>query len=262
MVNHGGIVDKQLQLLTELQKFDSHILSISKKINLLPLEISTQDNNLKKIEQIVEDFNKQISALEKKKKDKEMNIQDLSEKIERQKSKSTGIKTNKEFQSYNKEIEGLQKNIKIIEENVLDVMERIEQLSKNLELEKNKFAQEKSNIEKIKQSITEEMATLKTNLDLLKGERKNFVVNIDKDYYEQYISLCKDYYGVAVVEAKNEICQGCNIQIPPQLFIEIKKDDSIITCPQCRRILYFKEVQSNNQSIEINLKELKQEEYL
>jgi predicted nucleic acid-binding Zn-ribbon protein len=30
------------------------------------------------------------------------------------------------------------------------------------------------------------------------------------------------------------------MNIPPQLFVEIKKNEKIIQCPQCNRILYWK----------------------
>jgi predicted nucleic acid-binding Zn-ribbon protein len=44
-----------------------------------------------------------------------------------------------------------------------------------------------------------------------------------------------------VVEARDEICQGCNMNMPPQMFVELKKNAEIIQCLQCERILYWKE---------------------
>jgi uncharacterized protein len=43
------------------------------------------------------------------------------------------------------------------------------------------------------------------------------------------------------VEARNESCSGCFMSIPPQLFVNVKKNTEIITCPHCSRILYYKE---------------------
>jgi len=44
-----------------------------------------------------------------------------------------------------------------------------------------------------------------------------------------------------VVEARGESCSGCFMSIPPQIFVNVKKNTEIITCPNCHRILYFKE---------------------
>ena len=76
----------------------------------------------------------------------------------------------------------------------------------------------------------------------LKEARTKIVDAIDDDMYKQYVDLFESYGGIAVAEVKEEICQGCNMNIPPQLFVEIKKNEEIFQCPQCRRILYYKDV--------------------
>jgi predicted nucleic acid-binding Zn-ribbon protein len=54
------------------------------------------------------------------------------------------------------------------------------------------------------------------------------------------MGLIESSGGIAVTEVKEEVCQGCNMNIPPQLYVEIKSNEEIIQCPQCRRILYYK----------------------
>jgi len=50
--------------------------------------------------------------------------------------------------------------------------------------------------------------------------------------------------GLAVINVKNEICMGCFMNIPPQLYIEVQRENSLILCPQCSRILYHIDVES------------------
>jgi predicted nucleic acid-binding Zn-ribbon protein len=47
--------------------------------------------------------------------------------------------------------------------------------------------------------------------------------------------------GTAVVNVKNGVCLGCFMNIPPQLFIEVTKNNRLILCPSCNRIFYFTE---------------------
>jgi uncharacterized protein len=42
---------------------------------------------------------------------------------------------------------------------------------------------------------------------------------------------------VAVVEAKEGNCMGCNMHLPPQLYNTLFRADDVITCPHCQRIL-------------------------
>ncbi|MDH4232853.1 MAG: C4-type zinc ribbon domain-containing protein, partial [Nitrospirota bacterium] len=62
------------------------------------------------------------------------------------------------------------------------------------------------------------------------------------DVYSRYKALLLDSGdGVAVTTARDELCSGCDMHIPPQLYVEIRKNEDIIQCPQCRRILYSSE---------------------
>jgi predicted nucleic acid-binding Zn-ribbon protein len=47
--------------------------------------------------------------------------------------------------------------------------------------------------------------------------------------------------GRAVGPVKNGICQACNMNIPPQRFNELIKGNSLLFCPNCRRIIYWAE---------------------
>jgi predicted nucleic acid-binding Zn-ribbon protein len=46
--------------------------------------------------------------------------------------------------------------------------------------------------------------------------------------------------GFALAEARDWKCLACRMTIRPQVFNDIRKGDSIITCESCGRILYFK----------------------
>ena len=45
--------------------------------------------------------------------------------------------------------------------------------------------------------------------------------------------------GVAVVSVWKEVCDGCHMSIPPQLYNELQKSTRLLTCPNCNRIIYW-----------------------
>jgi predicted nucleic acid-binding Zn-ribbon protein len=45
--------------------------------------------------------------------------------------------------------------------------------------------------------------------------------------------------GLAVVSVKNGTCQGCNMNIPPQLYNTLQRGNSLELCPNCNRIIYW-----------------------
>ena len=43
--------------------------------------------------------------------------------------------------------------------------------------------------------------------------------------------------GLAIAKVRNEVCTGCNMNIPPQLYNEVLKLNRLIQCPNCKKIL-------------------------
>ncbi|MCL4536305.1 MAG: C4-type zinc ribbon domain-containing protein [Nitrospirae bacterium] len=232
-------MNEQLRLLIELQKLDSIILSTRLKMDAIPATISSHEGPLKSAEAAYENVKQQHASLEKKKKDKERDIEDIKEKIKKLKQRTSEIKTNKEYQAQTKEIEKAEKELKSSEDEMLSIMDSIEGSSKVLEIEKGRITEEKAKIEVMKKELEKEVLEWDEEFKKLKKNRKGLTDKIDSGIYNEYMTIMKASRGIAVVEAKDEACQGCNMHIPPQLFVEIKTGDEIINCPQCRRILYY-----------------------
>jgi predicted nucleic acid-binding Zn-ribbon protein len=119
-------------------------------------------------------------------------------------------------------------------------MEESETASKQIKAEEAKFRTEKDKVEAFKKKLEDEKSEVEKELLTITEKRAGIAETVDREIYQLYMSLMKTRNGLAVTEARGEICQGCNMNIPPQLFVEIKKNEEIISCPQCRRILYFK----------------------
>jgi hypothetical protein len=231
-----------LKLLVDLQQRDSLILEKRRFIDKVPLRIFEVDEPLKKAKLELENIKKKNEAASRKKRDKESELSETQEKIRKMKARISDLKTNKEYQAYQKEIEGSEKGISAIEDVILQLMEEIDAASKE---QKEKEAAVNAEIQKIdafKAELDAEVAKNERELALLKQERGGVVARIDPDVYKTYMTILLDSGdGVAVTTARNELCSGCDMNIPPQLYVEIRKNQEMLQCPQCRRILYVSE---------------------
>jgi predicted nucleic acid-binding Zn-ribbon protein len=45
--------------------------------------------------------------------------------------------------------------------------------------------------------------------------------------------------GIAVAEARNGICSVCHVRLRPQVFNTVLKNEAIVQCDSCNRILFF-----------------------
>ncbi|PKL51024.1 MAG: hypothetical protein CVV37_06900 [Nitrospira bacterium HGW-Nitrospira-1] len=230
------------KLLIDLQQKDSLILEKLRFIDKAPMRIFEVDEPLKQAKLELENVRKKNEIASRKKREKETALLDAQEKIRKMKARVSDLKTNKEYQAYQKEIEASEKEIFTIEDQVLELMEEIDAVSKE---QKEKETSVNAEIEKInafKKELNAEMAEQGKELAALKEERTVMVARIDPEVYKTYMTLLRDSGdGVAVTTARNELCWGCNMNIPPQLYAEIMKNEEIIQCPQCRRILFASE---------------------
>jgi len=231
-----------LKLLVDLQRKDSLILEKRRFIDKVPMRIFEVDEPLKQAKRELDTMKKKNEIASQKKREKEIALSEAQEKIRKMKARVSDLKTNKEYQAYQKEIEASEKEIFTIEDGILQLMEEVDLASKE---QKEKEAGVNAEIEKMnvfKRELDAEVAKHEKELDALKEERVGTVSRIDPDIYNTYMTLLRDSGdGVAVTTARNELCSGCHMNIPPQLYVEIRKNEEILQCPQCRRILYAAE---------------------
>ena len=65
------------------------------------------------------------------------------------------------------------------------------------------------------------------------------LADIDRGVPGIFETTAKGRKGVAVAEARNGLCTICHVRLRPRVFNEVRKNESIIQCDSCRRILYF-----------------------
>lgn len=232
---------EQLRLLVMLQKIDTAVLRKTEVIDAIPKKISAVEQSLKDSRLLYDKQRQKCEALEKKKKDKERLLDDANEKVRKLRARVSEIKNNKEYQAHIKEIESAEKERFSIEDDILSLMESIDDCCRELNTEDAKVKAEKERMGAFKKELNEDVSKAEKELDELRLGRADIVKEIDKELYSLYLKLLEIRTGLAVAEARDEICYGCNMNIPPQLFVELKKSDKLIQCPQCNRILYWKE---------------------
>ena len=88
-------------------------------------------------------------------------------------------------------------------------------------------------------ALDAEIAGLQKEIDRTSAERDKLVVEIDRGVLGIFETTAKGRKGVAVAEARDGLCTICHVRLRPQVFNEVRKNESIIQCDSCRRILYF-----------------------
>ena len=232
---------EQIKVLVKLQHLDAESIRIKSTLNDVSKKLKHLDSSLEEIEQIIKDQESVLDGLKKQYRDYESDVKLNLAKINKSQEKLRSVKTNKEYQSLLKEIEDVKSKNSSIEDKMIECLDRIDEAEEIIATKKDEYLQFSDRIKSEKQSIEHDAEIDKKKLDELDMDRKNVSGLIDAQLFKKYLVIKEQQEGLAVVPVKDAVCHGCNVNLPPQLYNELFRHDSLKFCPNCHRIIYLKE---------------------
>jgi predicted nucleic acid-binding Zn-ribbon protein len=229
-------IEKNLNLLFELQNIDSQINEISAIKAELPQEA-------KALADKVADLNAQLVALQEEQVALENNITsfrikitEIQNVIKRCEEHKNNIRNNREYDALTKEIELYSLDIQLHEKKIRD---QYDQLAQN----KVKIAELENSITEVQKDLDEKKTLLQALL--AKDEEERLLVKkrpaigplLDQSLLQLYEKI-KDRARnkVAVVMVRGGACGGCFTAVYPQMQADIKEKKQIYKCENCNRI--------------------------
>jgi len=234
-------MNDQLTLLIQLQDIDAKIRVRRSEQQRIPAQLAELEARSQANQAGVDQAREALEAAQKAKRDRDGALEEGGQKVEKLKAKSTEIKTNKEYQAILKEIETAEQESKAIEEEILKLMEKIDAAANEIKAAETRAAQESASIEEDRKKLEEDMVAAEAALKAEEHLRNELTPRIERAVLSQYERLLVPANGRVIVEARNESCTGCFMSIPPQLFVNVKRNENINFCPNCHRILYYKD---------------------
>lgn len=225
--------------LIQLHYLDLQIAVLNSKISGMPGQIQDLDRKLDRYRKNLQESKDLIAQNLKKRKDLEGDVNLIETKRTRYKEQLDGVKTNKEYTALQHEIEGVGQAIRQIEDQILTHMEEAEQIKARQDEAQSALDREEKVILEDKKVVERQVEQLRSELEQLQSQRQKWIVQVSEEVMEVYDRVSRSRKGVAMAEAKNAMCMECHMRIRPQLFQEIKRNDSIITCESCNRILFY-----------------------
>ena len=228
-----------LEQLIQLQALDLQIRDLTRQRDDIPrqtesleLEISKSDKNLKALQETLENLRKERRRLEG-------DVDSARARLSRYKEQLMAVKTNKEYTAMQHEIEGCGKEITSKEDEVLAIMEKMEAQEKAIKDGQGGFAARQNEVHRQQQEQHRQAQSLDRQIDVLQAERGRLLGGISSSSLVLYRRIADARKGVALAEVRDQSCQLCHVRLRPQMFNEIRKNECIVTCESCNRILYY-----------------------
>lgn len=235
---------EQLYTLLLLQEIDRDIVREKKRQKKLPARIQEIDNAKVKIEKITRDIKESLKELRLKIKRKEIDVKEVNTKIEKHQNELYGGKISdiKELKQLQKVIELLKKDRDKIEEALLVLMDEEDDFKKDLSEAEKELAMLDEQLQQRQKQVNQQDKEIKIMIEEKQKKRTEIVHRInDRELIDRYNMLWSEKEGEVVVEIDGSTCSGCNLSLPSDIIYHLQRDDMLITCPNCNRILIWKD---------------------
>lgn len=231
---------EQLYLLANLQGIDIEVRKLESILEGIPKQLALLDEKKEGFKSKLDAESSAIEELQKKYRSLEIDFKQVQSQIEQSETKLRAVKTNKEYQATLKEIEDLKSSGAGIEDEMLQCLEAIDETEKNIEQKQKDFVQVAHQIDQDKKEIEHNGQEKDQRYQELVCRRAAVAGDISRDILDKYNYVKTQHPDrVAIARVVNAVCAGCNMNIPPQMFIELQRQDRLMVCPQCQRLIYW-----------------------
>ncbi len=231
-------IKEDISELIHLQGVDSRLQEVEERMGELQKAIQKVRAPLNQLEERRDDLLGRVPELRHEMLRLEQSIKEHTDKIQKSKDKLPLITTQKEYFALQKEIETMQKEKNKLEEDLLSKMGTLEDLQKEKDEVLSQCQVEEDAFLKKKQEMENENVHFDSEHNELKLKRESIASEINPKYLKHYNKILTHKGPPALVRIIDGNCQGCHVTLPPQLYNDVRKANSIITCTFCGRILY------------------------
>jgi hypothetical protein len=237
----------QLKRLEELQAHDAKIQELESALKAIPAKLAATQNDLARVEGLLNNERQALGDTEKYYGEQKGLLTDDEIQVAGAKHKLSQAKNSKEYMAAQREIEQRREGLTTREGEIAKLVEAVDAKKKLL-------ADKAGDVEALKASIAKDaddakarMAEIEAQIAAQRAERDKLAAAVKPEVLKRYGNI-RMRRGLAVVSVRNGTCQGCNMNIPPQLFIVIQRGQTIETCPSCHRIIYWEDLMKDDKA--------------
>ena len=229
----------QLAALIALQQLDTAAEAARRRLGELPGAEQALDAGVAAASQSVDTAKARLAENQHTRRELEKQVAVVDGRLSRFEDHKAAVKTNQEFTALLHEITTAKGEKDAVEEQILVLLEAADVITAEIKAAEKALADARRDGEVSKSGLKAERQTLDSELARLTGERARETASIEKPVLARYEQILKQRRMVAVAPIEGELCTACHVRLRPAVAQQIRRNDSIVPCDSCSRILYF-----------------------
>jgi len=228
-----------LQKLITLQHLDSAAADAHKRLADEPDRLKALDARIDAARQALATAKERLAVNQASRRDIEKDVAVHQGRLSKFREQAMAVKTNQEYHAIQHEIAFAQTEIKKREDQILELMLAADDLAAAVKKSEAALAAEQKAVDADRQKLTQELSALKTELQQIATERVEAVSGLTPQVLSTFELIAKRRGGIAIAEARDGMCTECHVRLRPQVFNTVRRNEEILQCDSCNRILYF-----------------------
>jgi predicted nucleic acid-binding Zn-ribbon protein len=229
-----------LQRLVDLQRVESAIADAKARVAAHPQKLAAIDEQLAEAARALEAVKGRLKDNQEARRAREKDTALYQGRLAKFKDQQSAVKTNREYQALGHEIETAQHDLGGVEEKMLERMVEADTIAADIKQAEKAFADRRRELDAEKAELAADVAAAEAGLSEASARREALLKEIDPRLVTTFEQVARVRKGVAVTTATRDgLCSVCHVRLRPQVFQQVRHNDSIVQCDSCQRILYW-----------------------
>ncbi len=228
-----------LESLIHLQDLDSAAERLRRRLADLPAAHAALDERLAQLSGAVAAIKEDMAGSQAARRDIEKDLAVVQGRLTKFKDQLMEVKTNKEYHAMQTEIGTAEQQVRQQEDRLLERMEEAETHAAELKAAETALKTGQAEIARERQQLDADRASIEAELNQTSAERAALAARISAPALALFEHVSKHRRGLAMSEARDGLCTQCHVRLRPQVYNNVRRNDGLIQCESCSRILYF-----------------------
>lgn len=231
---------QQIALLEQLQDVDLKILEIENDLKKIPEDLAQVKVQMEELYERIERDRTTLEEAEKWRVEHDRAIEMQQELLAKSKSKLATARNEREANAAQREIDTIRRALSEREEEAIHIMEVVEQTRESISQKEEMYEKLKDAFHGMERESKKKLEQMAKQKEQLRDERREIAEKVDARHIDMYEKTRKRRPN-AVVKAERGTCTGCHMMLPPQVYNLLQRQDRVMQCPSCFRIVYYDE---------------------
>jgi predicted nucleic acid-binding Zn-ribbon protein len=228
---------EKLKALAELQKVDMEAAALRKAADVHPRQIAELERELGAARSAIEAERNRLADIERQKLQLEQNIADEKDKVKKWEARLAEQRSTREYSALAREIDIAKKANLTMADELVELTKTLGAAREAVKTKEAEFSARQQQLGARMSELRTKLAEAESQVKALEGQRSGVAANVDPTLLRRYETIRKKKLP-ALVGVLAGTCQGCNMNVPPQLYNQLRTTLGTDVCPSCHRIIY------------------------